>query len=307
MTTLNQFDIAQSLGSEIIGRSIDHHGQISVPSVAQNFLELRTKSVSPSEVHGDAEADTDRVITAFYDVRSDRGSPDLYVADPDRNRQFLKRCRDLGEQASDYVINKALLNARKANLLKGLNSQRTTFDHSEYVFASECAATELRYRTGASVDDIICDPELAAEFDAIAERISPGFPSLRYRWALLSVRKAGNSRTAKWKPEYEMPKLEPPVPLFADVKSAFPEERGVYILLEKSRTLYVHGAKQLCEEIDRHRQVDFRRIFAECLWEPNLDNLFVSYAAIAERELVRPVEYRLIEERKPLFNIVSAA
>lgn len=307
MSTLNQFDIAKTLRSEIVGRSRDCHGQISTPGVVQSHLDLRSKPVAPTELHRNLEVDTDKVIQAFYDVRDDQRSPDLYVADPSRNRRFLDRCRELGEHASEYAINKTLLNARKANLLKNLKSKPTRFVHERYVFASEFAATELRYRTGASIDDIICDPALAAEFDAIAIKIAPGFTPLQYRWAMLSVRKAGKSKEAKWEPKYEMPRLEDPFPLLSRHFPTLPDERGVYLLLEKSRTLYVHGTRDISRGIELHRQVDFRGVFAECLWDPDPDELLVTFATVPEARLMRPVELRLICERKPLFNIVNAA
>lgn len=307
MSTLNQFDIAKTLQSEIVGRSRDCHGQVSTSGVVQSYFDLRCKPVAPSEIHHDLDVDTETVVQAFYDVRDDQRSPDLYVADPDRNRRFLDRCGELGERASEYAINKTLLNARKANLLKNLNSKPTRFDHEQYVFASEFAATELRYRTGASIDDIICDPALAAEFDAIAMKIAPGFTPLRYRWAMLSVRKAGRSKEAKWEPEYEMPHFENPFPLFATHSPALPDERGVYLLQERSRTLYVHGTRSISRGIELHRRVDFRGVFAKYLWDPDPDELLVSFAAVAEAKLMRPIELRLICERKPLFNIVNAA
>lgn len=307
MSTLNQFDIAKTLNSEIVGLSRDCHGQISSAGAVQSYMDLRRKPVAPTELHRDQPVDKDKVVEAFYDVRDDQRSPDLYVADPERNQRFLCRCRDLGEVASDYAVNKTLLNARKNNLLKNLNSIRTTFNHEEYVFASEFAATELRYRTGASIDDIICDPELAAEFDSIAMKIAPGFTPLRYRWALLSVRKAGRSKQTKWEPQYVMPNFEEPVPLLSEQLSALPDDPGVYLLLEKSRTLYVHGTRNLNRGVKFHRHADYRGLFDECLWDPNPDELFVSYATILKKQLVRPVERRLIDERKPLFNIVNTA
>lgn len=125
MSTLNQFDIAKTLGSEIVRRTQDCHGQISTPGVVQSYFDLRRKSIAPTKLHHDLDVDTDKVIQAFFDVRDDQRSPDLYVADPGRNRRFLDRCRELGEHVNDYHANKTLLNARKANLLENLNSKHS--------------------------------------------------------------------------------------------------------------------------------------------------------------------------------------
>lgn len=307
MSTLNQFEIAKTLRSEIVGRLRDFHGQISTAGVAQSFIDLRSKCVSPKEIHDNAESETDNIIQAFIDVRDEPHSPDVYVADPARNKRFIDRCRALGERASDYTLNKALLNARKANRLKDLNSKPLRWNHERYVFASEFAATELRYRTGATVDDIICDPDLAAEFDAIAMRIAPGFTPFRYRWAMLSVRKAGKPQGAKLILADSLPPFEEPFQLLSDDPPPLPAKRGVYLLLENTRTLYVHGTKDLSRGIELHRHIDFRRVFAKSLWNPNPKELLVSYAMIPEATLLRPIELWLISERKPLFNIVNAA
>lgn len=301
MPTLNQFEIAKALRSEMVGRISDYTGQICSTAVAQSFMDLRSKRVAPREIHSDKETDTDMITRAFFDVRDDQRSPDVYVADPVRNGRFLERCRQLGACSSEYALNKALLNARKANRLKNLQSRPLRLNHERYVFASEFAATELRYRTGATVDDIICDPSLAKEFDDIAAKIAPGFTSLEYRWAMLNVRKSGRDKTP-----FVMPQFKEPIQLLSDTLS-LPASRGVYVLSDQSRTLYVHGTANLNGGIALHRQLDFGSAFANRLWNPNPNDLLVSYAMIPEAKFLRPIELRLISERKPLFNIISAA
>ncbi|MEK6237959.1 MAG: hypothetical protein N2C14_24875 [Planctomycetales bacterium] len=86
-----------------------------------------------------------------------------------------------------------------------------------------------------------------------------------------------------------------------------PDDRGVYLLSEQSRTLYIHGTKHLRGDVERHRKVDFRGAFANSIWTPDPDNLFVAYAVTPTSELMKQVESRLIRERKPLFNIPRAA
>jgi site-specific DNA-methyltransferase (adenine-specific) len=40
-----------------------------------------------------------------------------------------------------------------------------------------------------SLDEILCDPELANRFDDIARNLAPGFSSLQYRWGAFTLRK----------------------------------------------------------------------------------------------------------------------
>ena len=39
------------------------------------------------------------------------------------------------------------------------------------------------------LDQVICDPDLAQEFDNHAARLAPGYTPLEYRWAALGLRK----------------------------------------------------------------------------------------------------------------------
>jgi excinuclease UvrABC nuclease subunit len=55
-------------------------------------------------------------------------------------------------------------------------------------------------RDHGSLDDILCDPELAGQFDEIAQRLAPGFTSLQYRWGALTLRKT--SKTARVRSEF---------------------------------------------------------------------------------------------------------
>jgi len=304
MSKLNHFAIARILDSEILGPVSPGHGQIGSVQIVEDVFDIRQKPIAPDEVHCGESVDADTLVQAFHDVRDDRKSPDFYVAEPERNCRFIRRCRELGIEASEYAINKALLNARKANRLKGLHSERTTLNHDDYAFASEFAATEIRYRTGASVDDMICDPELRSEFDQLASKMAPGYSPLEYRWALLSIRKAGQ---AKWEAKYEMPALSSPTRLFSDEVEGVPRNAGVYLLLEQQRPLYVRGARDVHHGVELHRREEFLKPLLDRLWRPSPDDLLFSYATLPQRKLLRPVEQRLIREKRPLFNIPPAA
>ncbi len=85
---------------------------------------------------------------------------------------------------------------RKAGKLIVPVQKRTEFswsDYDEFLFASEIAWSEMKGH--GTLDDILCDPELADKFDEIARSLSPGFSSLQYRWGALTLRK--KSKTAR--------------------------------------------------------------------------------------------------------------
>src|SRR5262249_9899871 len=95
--------------------------------------------------------------------------------------------------------NWTLMLLRKAGKLKGLSkARRTTFPEKEldrYFFASEIAMRQLIDEAKLSLDAILCDPALAERFDEIARSYAPGFTSLQYRWAALTIRK----RAKNWR------------------------------------------------------------------------------------------------------------
>lgn len=311
MTQINHFAISSILNSEIVGRANFGHGQIASLGDPQRYFDLLGVGVPPAVAHSNEDVDIAVVVKAFHAIRNrrkDRGSPDLYVADPERNSQFLAQCRELGIEASDYVINKTLLYARKNNWLPDLNSAKTSFDYEDYAFASEFAATELKYRTGASIDDILCDPALAAEFDSIAARLAPGYTSLQYRWAILSIRKAG--RHSKLKPNFRMPRFNGRFQLVKDPVETLPTINGVYILYESEKPLYARSTASLRHGVEQHRNPQVLSAIADKLWQPNLDRLLVSFATLpanSPKSLLLPIEKKIVEEKRPIFNVPRAA
>lgn len=311
MSDINHFAISSILNSEIVSTVKFGHGQIASLADAQKSFDLLDVGLPPGVVHGNEHVDVHAVVRAFHEIRNsrnDRGSPDLYVADPERNVQFLATCREQGALGSDYAINKMLLYARKNNYLPGLNSVKTSFNYEDYAFASEFAATELKYRTGASIDDILCDPGLASEFDSIAKKLAPGFTSLMYRWAILSIRKAG--RHSKLKPDFRMPEFTGQFRLVTDSVDSLPVVNGVYILYEREKALYARSTVNLRRGVRQHQQPQFLSAIADKLWQPNLNNLLVSYATLPEnspKSLLLPIEKRIVEEKHPIFNVPRVA
>ena len=91
---------------------------------------------------------------------------------------------------------------RKAgDLIEFQTRKRTEFswpEYDEFLFASEIAWCDMKVH--GTLDDILCDPDLADQFDKIAESLAPGFSSLQYRWGALTLRK--KSKTARVRSEF---------------------------------------------------------------------------------------------------------
>ncbi len=319
MSELNHLAISAILQSEIVGSCQFGHGQIASLGDAQRHFDLLSANEPPEVRHRNETADTEAVVKAFLAVRehfADQGSVDLYVADPTRNAAFLTECRKIGITTSDYRINKTLLSARKNNHLPKLKSSTTSVDYRKQAFACELAATELRYRTGATIDDILCDPILALEFDDIAQKITPGLTSFEYRWAILSIRKGWaflNTRKVS-QPQalpasYKMPEFGRKLRIIVDSLDRVPETSGVYRLFEKEKLLYLRSTDHLRSDIESHRDPNAIRAITEKLWKPKPEDFLVDYAVITEKKkaYLQALEKKLVEDDHPLFNVPRSA
>ncbi len=208
------------------------------------------------------------IIRDAYDETRDGHSSDVVIASPDLNRLFIESCRRRGLDHPTVEINLALLNARKASGLRGLSrSKRITVKNQDnYRFASEIAIRFIERRDQVSLDQVLCDPDLASEFDGIAARISPGYSSFEYRWAALYLRKTRNL-----KPEIGARLIKPEqccTQKAVEVKTAeIPDRAGVYFFYNQASTLYVGEADNLYKRLKKHLDHSDNKGFAHWLWE----------------------------------------
>lgn len=249
---------------------------------------------------------TNDIREAFVQVR-DGYSADRVVADSILNQRFLKTCRELGLSQPVAELNANLLNARKSGLLSGLpRAIKTSFaDEEEYRFASEVAARFFEHRRGVTVDQVICDPDIAAEFDALASSIAPGYTVLQYRWAALNLRKSKRLRpeTISHIVSSEDADLGPVDNL--DL-SRVPLFQGIYIFYSASATLYIGETTNLRKRIGKHLDHSDNKGLAHWLWENGFTQVHLEIRVLpkATTQRVRcALERELIVSRKPVFNI----
>jgi len=215
----------------------------------------------------------------------------------------MKRCS--GYQPVE--LNLALLNARKSNDLRGLQPSRriTIPNQDEYKFASEIAARFIERRDQIALDQILCNPELASEFDRIAARICPGFTSFQYRWAALNLRK-----TRALKPELGTRLVRPECcrnqKVSEIVIGEMPDKNGVYLFYNQLCTLYIGETDNLFKRIKKHLIHSDNKGLASWIWEHGTGDLHLEYHVLPEGVKTRQrkaLEAELIRSRHPIFNI----
>ena len=208
-------------------------------------------------------------------------------------------------------LNLALLNARKGGHFSECErSRQTRFrDEEEYAFASEISVRFLERRDGTTLDRVICSPEKASEFDELAERLAPGYTSLQYRWAALSLRK----RRAL-KPEQMSHVVASEKVKIDRVEDLVIEEvtvnQGLYVFTdsESKKTLYVGEASNLRNRLRKHLEHSDNRWLARWLWEHGTGDIWVELHELphsTSKKARKALEYELIQSRRPEFNVLG--
>jgi hypothetical protein len=247
------------------------------------------------------------ILDAFLEVRK-RRSPDVVVADPVLNQRFLAACRRRKVRLAPVTVNRELLNARKAGYLRGMRSRRLVVSNqASFRFASEVAVRFLGRRDRVSLDEILCDPKRAREFDKIAMEIAPGFTSFQYRWGALTLRKA-----RKLRPEVVAQVIGSVATARYRVKDldieSIPSQQGVYIFHDSRHTLYVGEAVSLYKRVKKHLDHSDNKGLAHWLWQHGAGELHLEIHVLPKSKNARvrkALEAELIASRRPLFNIAG--
>lgn len=227
----------------------------------------KRRSVVPT-VFADAEANATKrsveivrkALIAAFAASCDGYSADRVVADPEFSEKFAEQCRkrDLPGSLRDW--NHALLAVRKAGDLKHIPTTRITEilnweEFDKISFASEIALQQMLLPIdqggidAGSLDKVLCDPELAEEFDARARKFAPGSTSLDYRWAALKLRKA--AKTARTRAKSLQRGRLSVASNFADLDSAkFPAASGLFIVESTKKKLYIGEALNLRARVE---------------------------------------------------------
>lgn len=142
------------------------------------------------------QVDSKDAVVAAYLLARDGHSSDRIIADPSLNAAFIDECRNTGVSGTPKDLNRMLLRLRKAGKLPRLEKRPERLpsltEMDKFSFASEIALGILTKDNDLTLDDVLCDPELAAEFDRLAQEYAPGFRPFDYRWAAFQIRKRGH-------------------------------------------------------------------------------------------------------------------
>lgn len=252
----------------------------------------------------------DVVAIAFQDVH-DGWSTDEVVLKDDLNQKFLAKGQEKLPDVSASEFNWTLLNLRKAGKLGAVATKRARQDHDDYQHAAEIAARFLQDKHELTVDRLLCDPELRAEFDKAALAIAPDVEPYRLRKAAVGLRKARQLqpelvlRVADWDRQIV---THLATEIVADTKLV-QEAPGVYIFRDATGYLYIGESSNLRQRLNQHLDRSDRKSLANYLSEKgNRDitvelHVFGKDSPAKDKTRRRAYESELIRSRKPKLNI----
>lgn len=180
-------------------------------------------------------------------------SVDRVVVDPALNSRFLAECARLGLQENDYRINHALMDIRKSKKLDLPKATiRTEFnDYDDFLFAAEIAVRLLQREKGVTLDQILCDPAIATQFDAIAQKLV-NQPALKLRWAALNLRKTRRLGPMKGNKDDLSVNLITAGPVRVLKAGELPNTPGVYSFFDANRPLFAGETENLQHRMELH-------------------------------------------------------
>jgi hypothetical protein len=244
------------------------------------------------------------VRKAYLAIRGN-ASTDVVIADADMNKNFIAECRSRGLSDSAVVLNLCLYNLRKSGGLQGIRSKRTAVeDQEDYRFGSEIAIRFLERRDQVNLDQILCDPARAREFDGVAATIAPGFSSFHYRWAALNLRKQRKLRPELLGKVVAAERVVTSSVGDLDI-ALLPPSQGLYLFIEPTRVLYVGECQSLRHRIAKHLDHSDNKGLAHWLWQHGATDLHIEYHVLPAATLTRvrkALEAELIRSRNPIFN-----
>jgi site-specific DNA-methyltransferase (adenine-specific) len=243
------------------------------------------------------DKDTQETIIAAY-RKSGRGYPaDHILCDKELNQEFVSECLSHGIGGSAFIWNRYLLHLRKANKLPRSTNRLgpvTSEQMDRYGFASEVAWRLLAIDYRKTLDDILCSPDFAAEFDRLAAEFGPTDTTvtpLEYRRAALSIRKRSHqARDTAAEKFSQWTRRKKKLPRVGSDDSFEPLEKpGVFVLCAGDVGFYAGESENIRVRVEQAMSnQNWRGLELDSIaFVENDDNLATKYAlksALAQRE-----------------------
>lgn len=198
--------------------------------------------------------DTEKAVIAAYEQASHGYPADYLLCDRELNADFISECRKRGNGGNAYMWNQFLLRLRKAGKLPGATKRPgriTSSQMDSYGFASEVAWRLLAIDYRRTLEEILCSPEFAAEFDRLAAEFGPtdiDVTPVDFRRAALSIRKrshaARTTSAKKFSHWFRKNRKLPRIDLEKCLEAEF-EIPGVFVLCADNVGIYAGESENI--------------------------------------------------------------
>jgi predicted GIY-YIG superfamily endonuclease len=264
----------------------------------------------------DSQVDSARlksVVTEAFLETHQGFSSDEVILQTELNRAFIAACKKQLPGANAATFNWTLINLRKAGKLPAITSRRVqrSKDSPDASHIGEICARMVMDRHGVSIDRVMTDPALMAEFNESARKMSPDADVYQARKSAFRLRKTRKlkpeliTRIADWGrkvTEYRANEL-------AGDTSVLPESPGIYLFRDSSGYLYIGEAIDLRKRLTQHLDESDRKALGNYLNEQGFEAVIVEVHTFAKNSRIKEIgvrrayESELIRSREPRFNV----
>jgi hypothetical protein len=277
-----------------------------------NHCPVQIETNAVEEPNGNESELAAVVLEAFRQTHRGYSSDEVILNDS-LNVAFIDRCRKQLPNAAPVQLNRKLLNLRKAGNLKNIpTTKHPEIDTTSVEHVAEIVTRSIHDRFQVTTDQIMTDPNLRSEFDAMSAKIDPKIDRYAVRRAAFALRKTRRLRpelivrVADWNRVISELSVE-------QVRSDFsrvPESPGVYIFRDRSGYLYIGQSENLRKRIRIHLDQENPGALGRYIAERGESVVTIELHAFpadspAKKTMVRRAyESELIRSRKPRFNIM---
>jgi DNA modification methylase len=275
-------------------------------------LESVLENAALAQEEWSSEAFAAGLIEAFRRV-NEGFSLDRVIADPDLNAALANSCKALGLPGDIRFWNRQLFRLRKAGKLSNIPTSRRTDltweDCDSFLFASEIAWKQMLGKEKRSLDDILCDPDLAAEFVKKASDLAPDFKPWQYAWGALKLRKESKRTRARAgllqkKPSSFKEPFRDSITALAKSLARAPANPGVYLVIDNEDQQPLYAGESLNLRIRLTAQFDKNPL--RNFWKKPAAELSVQYfTADADVSLLLAYQSLCVRKRRPTWNLID--
>ena len=201
---------------------------------------------------------TEKIVAGAYAMVAKGRSVDYLLCDKELNERFIKHCQSPGLGGNAEVWNRYLVELKRDSKLPDTTVEDVELDRSLFEsinYACEVAWRLLAIDYNKTLDDILCNPDFAAEYDRLAKLYGPKeslATPVDFRVAALEIRKRSMGACKAAAKELQT---------WLNANKKLPHQRlseslwhmefsGVYLLYAGDSAIYVNESNNMRRQIE---------------------------------------------------------